>query len=364
MNNKHLVFLVLLVSLCAGCSGNLAERSRSETTSPPEVAATDEPTAPLLTADPESAGTNPPQNSLELSGQLYYIGFVDQRQKLMKLDLPTGEEVIIFDPPENAWLNEAAVSPDGSQILLAYAPPPEGSQVQFGFTDLYLMPADATEEPELLLEGAEDSETFFNISWPTEELIYYAHFAPSVDDIGVIHYSSQIERLHYPNGEIEVLVPSAAWPRVSFDGTLLAYVTEENDFRVADADGSNPKALLDPEAFTAVDAPLFSTDNSFIYFSAVGKNPEASSFLDRLLGVEVASAHGVPSDWWRMLLDNTGEPERLTEVHGVGLYGDFDAEGRNMAFSSASGVFVMSPDGTKLTQLREIATIGTIEWVP
>jgi Tol biopolymer transport system component len=215
------------------------------------------------------------------------------------------------------------------------------------------------------LERAEASETYFNVSWPLNDYIYYAHFAPSTDDLGSILYVSQVERLHLPGEVVEVLAPASAWPRLSPDGTKMAYVTDDNEFMVAEVDGSNPNLILSPERFPAVDAPLFSPDGQTIYFSAI--EPEQApllSFLDRLMGVKIASAHNVPSDWWRMPADGSGTPERLTNIYEIGMYGDFGPDERYIAFITASGVQIMNPDGTGVFRLKSIAATGTMNWVP
>ena len=160
------------------------------------------------------------------------------------------------------------------------------------------------------------------------------------------------------------LAPAASWPRLSYDGAKLAYVNNELELIVARPDGSNPKTALSSDVFEAVDAPLFSRDGDLLYFSAVGTAAESTASLwDQLLGVGVASAHGVPSDWWRMPAAG-GEPERLTDIEAIGLYGDFSLDGGHLAFISSEGVYLMRPDGSDVRQIREITAIGTIDWVP
>lgn len=360
MTKRGLILILMLGLLATACSnGGTEEPAEGPGSTTAEAPST-------LSEDSEAISTaDQPEIDPDLSGALYYIGFVSQRQDLLRLDLETGEQTTLFDPPEDAWLSELAVSPDGSQILLAYGPPPGEGEIQFGFTDLFLMPADGSNEPTPLLQREDPSESYFNVSWPVDDIIYYAHFAPSVDDLGAITYSSQVERHHLASGQTEILAPGAAWPRLSRDGTMLAFVTEENDFLLADADGSNPRPILDPERFSAVDAPLFSPDNRLICFSAVTPTTASRpSFWERLVGVEVAQAHSVPSDWWCMPVDGSGEPQRLTNLNAIGLYGDFDGSGQHLAFISAAGVYVMGSDGSDLTQLREIPTTGTIDWVP
>jgi hypothetical protein len=366
MIKRHGLFFVLLAFALAACA---AEDGQPATLEPATQLPAELPTEPAATAtgaqEQAAEEETPAEVTDQHDGRLYSIGYANQQQHLLALDLATGEESSLFAAPRDAWLSEVAASPDGQQLLLAYAPSPPQNQAQFGFTTLYMMRADASSEPELLVAQEDPSETFFNISWPLEDMIYYAHMGPSVDDAGAVLYLSQIERAHLPDAEIEVLVKDAAWPRLSNDGTRLAYVTGAGELMLSAADGSSPELLLGPETFAAVDAPLFSPDSSQLYFSAVDLTPAASlSPLDRLMGVQVARAHSVPSDWWRLPLGTDQERTRLTSIGKVGLYGDFDDPGEHLYFVAADGVYVMGPDGQALTQLSTTPKLPTVDWTP
>jgi TolB protein len=130
--------------------------------------------------------------------------------------------------------------------------------------------------------------------------------------------------------------------------------------------GGEPVAVSVGPEIEVMDMPLFSPDGRTIYFSAAdpaGVAPGAS-LLERLFGVTVAQAHNVPSDWWRVPLEG-GAAERLTEIGGIGLYGDFSPDGSRMAFISNTGVHVMNPDGSGLdTLIAADGFFGTIDWVP
>jgi Tol biopolymer transport system component len=360
------LFLLLSALLLAACA---VEDARPTPPEEPVIPTEESPTEAVKTAP--VAETVMPQEEMPtaesstLTGRLYYIGTINQQQHLLTLDLASGEETSLMAVPRDAWLSEVAASPDGRRLLLAYAPSPEQNQAQFGFTALYVMPADASVEPELLVAQEDPSESFFNISWPLDDTIYYAHFAPSIDELGGVLYAIQIERARLPNVEVEALVKDAAWPRLSNDGTRLAYVTEAGDLVLSAADGSSPESLLGPEEYAAVDAPLFSPDGSQLFYSAVDLQPAAAlSPLDRLMGVKVAQAHSVPSDWWRLPVEASVQRERLTNIDKIGLYGDFDDSGRHLYFVAADGVYVMDPDGQDVTQLATIPTVPTIDWTP
>jgi Tol biopolymer transport system component len=105
-------------------------------------------------------------------------------------------------------------------------------------------------------------------------------------------------------------------------------------------------------------------DGKQLIFSMVSLQPApASSWLDKLFGVGVASAHSVPSDWYRAPLSG-GVPERLTYMGYTNLNGDLSPDGNQLAFISASGLYVMNLDGSDLIQLSNDVMIGTVNWIP
>lgn len=359
---RALFLLTILLGLVACATENGQPTPEATATNPADIVI--EPTATTVEDVPLEQATSAAEDS-ELSGRLYTVGYIGQQQHLLVLDLISGEESSLLAVPRDAWLSEVAASPDGQQLLLAYSPSPEQDQAQFGFTALYVMPADASGEPQLLIAQEDPSESFFNISWPLDDMIYYAHIALSIDDKGAVTYTSQIERAHMPGGQAEVVVKGAAWPRLSNDGTRLAYVTEADELMLSAANGSSPELLLGTESFAAVDAPLFSPDGRQLYFSAVDLAPTASSsLLDRLLGVQVAQAHSVPSDWWRLPVGGEAHTERLTAIDKIGLYGDFDDGGLQLYFVAADGIYVMGPNGQDLTQLSSTLLLPTVDWTP
>ncbi len=347
----------LLAAILAACSIQISDGTPVETASVTEAAT---PPASLAWA------------GLNLEGHLVFTQGVDG---IEKLNLATGEQATLFKPPEDAWLTSATVSPDGKQIVLAYAPPPPEGQIQFGYTGLYLMPAEASAPPSPLLERTDPQESYFYPSWsPDGKYLYYAHFIPVINSETGNTFRYTVERLAVPGGSSELLIESAIWPRLSPDGSTLAYLsfdeqTFNNELYVADPDGKNARPIFLPGTFQAVDAHLWTPDGSAIIFSAVGEGPAyqstpapALSWFDRLLGVQAASAHNVPSDWWRVSLDGA-DLTRLTKIYDTGLYGSFSPDGERLAFLAASGIYVINPDGSGLTPINPIKTLGTLEWI-
>ena len=348
---------IMILVLLAACSSGDAHQTASVSVEPQEAA---EPTGEIS----EAVLKSPTAKTDSLVGELYYLALAGEKQQLLKLDLASSDEELIFAVPELGWLSGAAVSPDGQQIVLSYSAPPEEGQVQFGFTDLYLMPADGSQDPVPLITKEDPSEAFFNISWPVEDTIYYAHVAPSADDDGIVSYSSQVERISPDGTNREVLASTAAWPRLAPDGSKLSYVNDDLELIISQADGSNAEVVLDAESFEAVDAPLFPAGRDEVCFSAVNPQPQSAlSMWERLLGVRRVRAHSVPSDWYCLSLDS-GELVQLTDLNALGLYGDFNPEATHLAFISTDGVYILAADGSDLQKLKDASAFGTLNWLP
>jgi Tol biopolymer transport system component len=73
--------------------------------------------------------------------------------------------------------------------------------------------------------------------------------------------------------------------------------------------------------------------------------------------------HNIPSDWWRVDLA-TGKIKSLTHIGDTGLYGDFSPDGQHIAFVAATGLYLMNPDGSNLTQIMNYGPEGTVSWTP
>jgi Tol biopolymer transport system component len=326
---------------------------------------------PAATDLPTSAGRpGPAWMGLGLQGRLIIARSSDG---VWQLDLATGDLTPLFQPEPggSAWVNAAAVSPDGRTIVLAYAPPPPAGEVQFGYTDLYLLPADGSTAPQPFLARGETPESYFNPSWSGDgRYIYYAHFKQTPvagTEPAEFNYQYLIERAEYPAGPSQVLVENAYWPRLSRDGTHLAYVSLSADFTqnrlfVADSDGSQARPIESVDGLMAIDAPVFTPDGTALLFSAPSRQPASQRpAWDWLAGVRVALAHNIPSEWWRVAVTG-GQAEQLTQLAETGLYGEFSPDGRHLVFTTARALMVMDPDGQNLVKLMEAAGSGTVGW--
>ena len=364
---KKLTWPYLLLLLCCACSGVAPQAA-----TPVYPSATPQPAYAPGPTNPEATHPSTTPAALihtlpGLTGKLILIAGGDNGSALNEIDLATGKSKVLFQAPPQSWLSAESISPDGKLILLAYSPPPPGGQVTYGFTDLYMLPADGSVPPSLYLERADPQESFFDPTWsPDGKMIYYAHFFYT--DIQAGTYTYQVERIGADKVP-EIVVKNASWPQLSPDGKKMAFLsfdpsTRNNELYLAGADGQNPSPILAHGMFPVVDAHMFSPDGRTITFSAVNSPSGVKLFWwEKLLGIEIASAHDLPSDWYRVAVDG-GQAQRLTNLNDTGMYGHYSPDGKHIAFISSTGLTIMDANGGSLAQVSSAAWLGTLDWIP
>ena len=317
----------------------------------------------------QGMNTSVPWAKLNLTGKLIYNAGLIRSEGLysaiQSLDLSTGEVSTVFQDLKGGWINDLAVAPNACFLVMSYTPPP-GTGMQDA---LYSIPLDGSQPPQLLFTPPIDQDQYYQPTWsPDGRYVYFAHF------IVQPRTTYEIMRMIYPDGKPEKVVDHAYWPRLSEDGTRLVYVsidpaTGANSLFFANADGTNAQQIPVTKLLTPmiIDAPMFSPDNQTILFSSPPKlQASATTLFDKIMGVSMVAADGtIPSDWWSVPLTG-GEPNRLTRVHSLGLYGSFSPDKKHIASYSMYGIFVMKPDGTGVNMLvNDVGGInGTVNWIP
>lgn len=174
----------------------------------------------------------------------------------------------------------------------------------------------------------------------------------------------------YPGGQPEKILDHAFWPRVSPDSTKLVYVTIDpgsgaNQLFIANADGSNPQEIKFSGAPQIMDAPIFSPDGSSILFSAPSPiQAYEPTWWDRLMGVQIAKAHDVSSDWWSVPVAG-GAATRLTQLQTIRLFASISPDKKYMASMSGEGILVMGLDGSSIRQLFfDPGVYSVVNWIP
>jgi Tol biopolymer transport system component len=364
MKNPRRVYLTLIYALIVwGCSIEItatAEHPQLENT-------------PVLSSTPALPATRVPVtwSHLKLIGKLLYLNSSTEENTVTShirmLDLESGEVVTLFSAP-GAWVHYATISPDASRIVFSYTPPRQSNTPSP--RSLYVLALDGSTEPEPLFTSPLPTDRYTQAEWsPDGQYIYYVHY--SQDNVQ-IYEDYDISRMAYPQGNHEKLVEHAFWPRLSADGTRMAYVSLDpdsgrNELFVANADGSESRrvALSGPRPPEIIDAPIFSPDGQSILFSA--PEPAQSTqpnLLEKLMGIQVAKAHSVPSDWWSVPVEG-GVPEQLTRIQTINLFASISPDRQQVASLSGEGLFVMDIDGSNLTRLvLDPSMHGTIAWIP
>jgi len=290
---------------------------------------------------------------------------------IQRLNLTTGEIKPLFTTIGDAWVFYVALSPDAKQLVMSYIPPSQsGSSSNRA---LYLMPLDATIPLQPLFAAPTPDDHYVQAEWsPDGKYVYYVHYNKSEQPADQPNPAYSIFRMMYPDGQPEKIADRAFWPRISPDSTKLVYVSLDpvsgrNELFLANADGSNaqPVAISGPWIPEIVDAPIFSPDGQSILFSAPGPSQSYQpKWFDKLMGIQVAKAHNVPSDWWLVPVTG-GAPTRLTQIQTINLFASISPDKKHIASLSGEGIFVMDLDGSNLTRLLfDPGVSGTVTWIP
>ncbi len=306
-----------------------------------------------------------------LKGQLIFILYLSHGNQLVRLDLSDGKSTLIFQAPQDAQLNAALLSPDGKQLAVVYAPPPD-SAGNFTFSSLFLLPVDGSGALKPVMQGAHPDDAYYNPAWSLDGRALYATHFHRGNGTKANPDGYSLDKITL-DGKVSPLIEGAIWPVLSPAGDQLAYLSARidspnNELSIAGIDGTSPRQLLPSGAFTTEDNHFFSTDGKTIYFSAVSPaaltvpaDPEAIWWM-HLLGIQTASAHNLPSDWYRLSLSG-GVPKRVTTLQESGLAGTFSPDGTHLALISQSSLYVANPDGSGLQKLLSLTGFGTIQWV-
>ena len=311
---------------------------------------------------------------LNLTGKLIYISSTKEGNDIIShvqmLDLMSGDIRTILSLPQ-VWIYYATISPDARNIVMSYALPaqPNSSTPRI----LYIMPLDATIDPQPLFTPPTPDDRYIQAEWsPDGEYIYYAHYDNKIRLPGQLDPVYDIVRMKHPDGQPEKVTANAFWPRISADSKKIVYISinpesARNELYVANADGSSAEQITFSGSFSPdiIDAPIFSPDGKSIILSVPSPvQAYQPNWFEKLLGIQVAQAHDVPSDWWSVSITG-GMPTQLTNIQTINLFASISPDRKRIASVSGEGLFVMELDGSHLTQLiADPGVHGTVSWIP
>jgi Tol biopolymer transport system component len=311
---------------------------------------------------------------LNLSGKLIYLSSSMENNSsistIQRLDLATGLVATIFSSPPGGWISYATISPDAKQLIMSYQPPPGSNSASN--RSLYSIPLDVTGSPQLLFVPPTPEDHYTQVEWSSDgKYIYYVHYNHT-ESGGQFYETYEIFRMAYPNGSPEKILDRAFWPRLSSDSSKLVYVSLDpvsglNELFTANPDGSNAQKINFSGSWIPdiIDAPIFSADHQTILFSAPGPAQSYQpNWLERVMEIQVAKAHSIPSDWWSVPVTG-GAPTRLTNLQAINLFASLLPDHKHFVSVSGDGLFVMELNGSNLTQLLSDSGVhGTVSWIP
>ena len=366
MRNTNVLLRALIFTLLVcGCSIEIDQTSEVPApVSPPPISSS--PSLPVTQAPITWAHLN-------LTGKLVYLSSTTEGDKIASevqiLDLATGNIATIFKASP-AWVYYATVSPDSKTLVISYSPPRKANSSSS--RSLYVIPLDSSAEPQPLFTPPTPSDRYTQAEWsPDGKFVYYVHYNQEERE-GQLLEDYDISQMTYPEGKHKRILEHAFWPRVSLDSARLVYVSldpdsGQNELFIANADGSNPQpvALSGLQVPEIIDAPILAPDGQSILFSApVPAQSYSPNFLEKVMGIQVAHAHNVPSDWWSVPVTG-GVPTRLTNIQTINLFASVSPDRQHIASLSGEGIFVMDLDGSNLTQLLSDPGVhGTLSWIP
>ena len=359
-----IVFVLILI----GCSIQVNSQTGEAPASPV-------PNTPVLSATSTFPTTQIPMSwaGLDLKGKLIYTSSNTDSEppttNIQLLDLATGEVATIFSS-SGGWIFYTTVSPDEKNLAFSYSPPKQSNDSSL--RSLYLLSLDIPGQPQQLFAPATPDDHYIQVEWsPDGKYIYFVHYNHN-NSSGTLYEDYELFRMAYPNGTPEKILDRAFWPRLSPDATKLVYVTLDpstglNELYTANSDGSNSRKVHFSSSWIPdiIDAPIFLSDEQSILFSAPGPAQSYSpNWLEKVMGLQIAKAHSVPSDWWSVPVAG-GAPVRLTHLQTINLFAAISPDKKYVASVGGEGIFVMDMDGSNLTRLvSDPGVHGTISWLP
>ncbi len=298
-----------------------------------------------------------------LSGRVVYS---QGPEGLWEIDLESGKKSQLWKLSDGGFLSGVAVSPDGLDVVMAYAPPTESPIPR---ADIYIANSDGS-NPQPLLVHRSLYEAFNHPTWsPDSRWIYFTRSDVLIDDDqGTAASVVNIERIPAGGGEPELVIEDAEQPHFSSDGSRITFLrfnqeTFTRSLWVANADGSEPMQSLPDTAFFDLSSPRLSPDGEMVAFAGSGEIALGSelprSIWAKLFGVQLAYAHGLPWDFYTMPAKGE-EIARITSWNTDGAVLAWSPDGENLALMHQGGLFVTGE--AEPTLLVETPDHGGIDW--
>jgi Tol biopolymer transport system component len=364
------IVLVAFLLTAIGCASTVTPSSRPATPT----------TAANLLATPAPAGASASEAMVcpNAAGPITTPIIFGAGNTLLGIQ-PDGSALApVLEVPGTLWAHEPAWSPDGSTLAFTLSGASSDRMLPGLRVGIICALDRATGKGRALARGTAPTDSMEEAAWTPDgrtllitlrQTRLDAQKRYTGDTIGIVAYSIE-------TGEVQALVQDAINPALSPDGQRLAFIkldlaTGLGQLMLGDAVGAQAQPIQRPEApFAAVLAPRWAPDGEQLVFAASDGAPTSDAgegalrpLIDRLLGVRVAEAHGLPADLW--VVDATGGSLRKLTNQGIDdPRAAWSPDGGRLAYSVgiASGVMILDVASGQEQRLTDQGDYGGIAW--
>jgi Tol biopolymer transport system component len=295
-------------------------------------------------------------------------GFVYDRENNLWLTSSDGARTrkLTFYPSRESAV-EPAWAPDGQQIAFVHALPVAADELPV-FEIWSIRPDGSDARPLVTRRSGED---LFYPAWTADGRLLFTvervvdpttGGTPTTDRLQEGRQTWDVEQWDPATGKRRLLIPNALMADLSRDGTRLVYLSTPpaqsesqlivpRALMIADADGGNPRVLVQADQFQALHAPRLAPDGQTVAFAAT--NPDSWDLTPISWMHSLAApgrANGVPWDIYAVPAAG-GAVQRLTHVQADLPVVAWARDSRQLAFLTETGLFLTSRDAAA-PQLR------------
>lgn len=322
----------------------------------------------LPTATPGSGGVVP--TATPIPGAAAYHGdarfaYTDNGN-IFSFESSTGQVRQLTKVESGDWATDPAWSPDGKSIVYSLQIAPRNGNP--AYADLMIMNPDGSNKRVLIAHDAPGAILERPIWSSDGKTLYMAYSRPIYENGRYKDVVQEIDSIPVTGGSRKTLVDGAIYPSIDKDGKHMTYFDNvAGDLWIADL--SDPKntarTLLRQDDYAILYAPRLSPDGTKIVFISAGKGTmQGASLPYRSAGkLDMPLQHGIPVDLW--IADvATGDTKEITKYLLDSPFPTWSADGKQLAFISANGLYILNPDGAGLSIVSPMSLHGEIDWAP